>query len=275
MKMVENGSNKYIIGVLVLLLFSLRLFSQTNLSGKPGLLYTPSALELKDGDFQFGYNYNPIHYGLIGAKKNPEQVWYARLTLLPRFEISISLLQMLNSKYRDVSQIQGIGDRSMDFRYLILRETPKRPSLTVIMTAPFIIHGPMLTHVLVATKNFTLTDSWKLETSIGYGSPYYIYRAVSNNSNSTFLKGFVLQKKSTNNFKNHYLEGPFGGVILHFRKKAGLMAEYDSKHLNVGGYVTFFKKWTLQAGLLNGDQVMFGTSLNTNLLQSLTFLKKK
>lgn len=273
MKMVENGSNRHIIGVLVLLLFSLRLFSQTNLSGKPGMLYVPSAIELKDGDFRFGYNYNPIHYGLRGPKKNPEQILFAHLAILPRLELSLTLLQMLDSPKRNVSE--GIGDRNMDIRYLLLRETKKRPSVAIIMSAPFTVDGAMLTHVIVATKNFNWGKLVDLELTAGLGSPYFVFRDRTTIQNDSFLTGFRWQKKSTWRFPNHYLEGPFGGAILHFRKKAGLMAEYDSKHLNIGGYVTFFKKWTLQAGLLNGDQVMFGTSLNTNLLKAPTFLKKK
>ena len=163
----------------------------------------------------------------------------------------------------------------MDIRYLLFKEKKKLPSVAIIMTVPFTVDGAMLTHVIVATKQFQLNKTFTLETTAGLGSPYFIYRDKTTLDNSSFLTGFKWQKKSTWRFPNHYLEGPFGGVILHFRKKAGLMAEYDSQHLNIGGYVTFFKKWTLQAGLLNGDQVMFGTSLNTNLFKSPTFLKKK
>jgi len=271
--MVENGSNRHIIGVLVLLLFSLPLFSQTNLSGKPGMLYVPSALEQKDGDFRFGYNYNPIHYGLRGPKKNPEQILFAHLAILPRLELSLTLLQMLDSPKRNVSE--GIGDRNMDIRYLLLKETKKHPSVAIIMSVPFTVDGAMLTHVVVATKQFQLNKALALETTLGLGSPYFVYRNRTTFQNDSFLTGFTWQKKSTWRFPNQYLVGLFGGAILHYQKKAGIIAEYDSQRLNLGAYVTFFRKWTVQAGLLNGDQLMFGTSYATNLFTLPSQLKKK
>lgn len=250
--------------------------AQTNLSGKPGLMYVPSAVALEDGSFRFGYNYNPIHYGMRGRNKNPERIWFAHVAILPRLEVTVTLLQMIDSKIRDVNE--GIGDRSMDMRYLLLKETQKRPSVAVVMTVPFIIDGAMLTHAVVATKNFTFNPTFSLEISAGYGSPYFIYRnngGLGTDLNYTFLSNFTLQKKSEWRYKNHYLEGPFGGAVLHFRKQAGLMVEYDSQNINVGAYATLFKHWTVQAGLLNGDQFMFGTSFGVNLLKLPRQLRKE
>ncbi|MFN3379728.1 MAG: YjbH domain-containing protein [Runella zeae] len=239
--------------------------AQVNLSGKSGLMYTPSAVMTDDGFFRIGYNYNPIRYGLRGRNENPERILFANVTILPRLEVGVTLLQMIDTPTSDVSE--GIGDRGMDLRYQVLKETEKRPGLAVIMTVPFTIDGAMLTHVVVATKHFEIARDWKLEVSAGYGSPYFVYRQGSTTTNYSFLSNFVWQKKSTWRYRNHYLEGPFGGLSLSFRQKAGLMAEYDSQHLNVGAYATFFKKWTVQAGWLNGDQFMFGTSFGVNLLK--------
>ncbi|RDB04736.1 hypothetical protein DVG78_17405 [Runella aurantiaca] len=250
--------------------------AQTNLSGKPGLMYVPSAVALEDGAFRFGYNYNPIHYGMRGRNRNPERIWFAHLAILPRLEITATLLQMIDTKIRDVRE--GIGDRSMDIRYLLLKETKKRPSVAVVMTVPFTIDGAMLTHVVVATKNFTFNPRFSLEVSAGYGSPYFVYRnngVLATDLNSTFLNNFAIQKKSEWRFKNNYLVGPFGGAVLHFRKQAGLMVEYDSQNINVGAYATLFKRWTVQAGWLNGDQFMFGTSFGVNLLKLPRQLRKE
>lgn len=245
--------------------FSGWLGAQNNLSGKPGLLYTPSAVALQDGDFRFGYNYNPIRYGLRGRNKNPEQVWFVHVAILPRLELTATLLQMLDSDVRDVSE--GIGDRSMDIRYLLLTEKKHRPSVALIMTVPFTIDGAMLTHVVVATKHFQLNKNWQLEVNAGLGSPYFIYRQGSTHTNDSFLSGFKWQKKSEWRYKNHYLEGPFGGLVLHYQRQLGVMVEYDSQHLNVGAYATVWKHWTVQAGWLNGDQWMVGTALGMNLLK--------
>ena len=247
--------------------------AQVNLSGKPGLIFTPSAVETEDGLFRFGYNYNPINYALRGRGRNPERVIYANVTILKRLEINASLLQMIDTDQRKVRE--AIGDRQLDIRYLILKEKPKQPSLALVMTTPFTIDGAMLTHALVATKNFQVQRDLKLETSIGYGSPYYLYRDVANLENSNFLTGYKWQKKSEDKFQNHYLQGPFGGAVLHYKNWGGVMAEWDSKHLNVGAYARLLKCWTIQAGWLNADQITVGTSVAVNLLKPSRRLKKQ
>jgi len=248
-------------------------FAQVNLSGKPGLIYTPSAVATEDGFFRLGYNYNPIKYALRGGGLNPERILYANVTILKRLEVNVSLLQKIDTKIHNVKE--GIGDRQLDLRYLILEEKKNRPSLAVVMTTPFTIDGAMLTHVLVATKNFRVNEYFKLEVSAGYGSPYYLFRDVDNISNSSFLSGFKWQKKSEDRFKSHYLVGAFGGAVLHFCEWGGIMAEYDSEHINVGAYATLFKTWTVQAGLLNGDQVTVGTSFAFSLLKPSRRLKQQ
>lgn len=247
--------------------------AQVNNSGKPGLIFTPNAVETEEGLFRMGYHYNPINYGLRRRGRNPERVIYASVSILKRFEISASLLQLINTDQHKVRE--AIGDRQLDIRYLILKEKAKRPSLAVILTTPFTIDGAMLTHALVATKNFAIQKDLKLEVNAGYGSPYYLYRDEANLKNSNMLSSFKWQKKSEDRYKNHYLQGPFGGAALHFKNWGGAMAEWDSKHVNVGAYARFFNCWTIQAGLLNGDQLTVGTSVAVNLLKPSHRLKKQ
>jgi hypothetical protein len=247
--------------------------AQVNNSGKPGLIFTPSAVETEVGLFRFGYNYVPIDYSLRGRHKNPERVIYANITILPRLEVTASLLQKISTDTRKVRE--AIGDRQLDLRYLILKEKTSRPSLAVVVTTPFTIDGAMLTHALIATKNFKFTETLKLEMSLGYGSPYYLYRDEPNLTNSSILSNFKWQKKSEDKFKNHYLQGPFGGAVLHYRNIGGVMAEYDSQNINIGAYARLFKAWTIQAGLLNFDQVTVGTSVAVSLLKPSGRLKKQ
>jgi hypothetical protein len=257
---------------LLLLITVQQTHGQVNLSGKPGLLFTPSAVATEDGLLRLGYNYNPMGYALRARNRNPERILYANLTILPRLEVNINFLQMISTSTRKVKE--GIGDRQLDLRYLILKEKKHRPSLAVVITTPFTIDGAMLTHALVATKNVAMSKDFNLEVSAGYGSPYYLYRDESNLQNSSMLSNLKWQKKSEDRYKNHYLQGPFGGAALRYRKWAGLMAEYDSKHINAGAFVTLFKSWTIQAGLLNGDQVMFGTSYAVSLFKSSKKIQK-
>jgi hypothetical protein len=256
-----------------LLLMALSATAQINNSGKPGIIFTPSAVETQEGLFRFGYNYVPVNYGLRRRGRNPERVIYANITILKRLEISASLLQLIATDKYKVRE--AIGDRQLDVRYLILKEKKNHPSLAVILTTPFTIDGAMLTHALVATKNFQLTQDLKLEASAGYGSPYYLYRDEKNLTNSSILSNFTWQKKSEDKFKNHYLLGPFGGAVLHYKNVGGVMAEWDSRHVNVGAYARLFKCWTIQAGLLDGKQLTAGTSVAINLLKPSRRLKQQ
>ncbi len=232
--------------------------SQTNLSGKPGLLYVPSAEFVPEGRLTFGAVYNPKGYALSRRDRNAEAVMFANLTILPRLDININVLKAIGNPENPV--IKDLGDRQLDVRYLILRERSNRPSLAIILSSPFTVDAAMLTHVLVATKTFELDSRWKVQGTLGLGSPYFIYRDASVRNNSSIFSSFKWQKKSEYFHNNGYLVGLFGGAKLDFRDKAGFMVEYDSNHLNVGGYVRLFDRWTMQGGLINLDQVTFGTA---------------
>lgn len=256
-----------------LLLFGLAgpqtLFGQVNVSGKPGLLYTPSARTLSEGVLTAGYTYNPIRYAFRfnanvpnASDRSSESIYFINLALLPRLEVNLNLL-IPNGNVQ--LGARGIGDRQIDVKYGIVTEKPRRPAVAVILSVPFGIDNSLETYAIAATKNVRLTESIGLEVTAGVGSPYYIYRDVRNDRNSGIFSGFTMRDKRTRN--NYYLSGPYGGINLSIRKKAGLMVEWDSQHLNVGGYATVGHCWTIQGGLLNGDQFMLGTSYGFSLLK--------
>lgn len=238
------------------------LFAQVNVSGKPGLLYIPSARVLADGALCVGYTYNPIRYAFRFNNRNSESIYFVNLTLLPRLEINLNLLiPNGNVRFGD----RGIGDRQIDVKYGILTETKLRPAVAVILSMPFGIDNSLETYAIAATKNIALTESIGVEVTAGVGSPYYVYRDVKNDRNSNIFSGFTLRDKRIKS--NSYLSGPYAGLSLNIRKKAGLLVEWDSQHLNVGAYATVCRHWTVQGGLLNGDQVTLGTSYAFSLLR--------
>ncbi|WP_259013916.1 YjbH domain-containing protein [Emticicia fluvialis] len=242
-------------------------WAQVNLSGKSGLMYIPNATAYEDASLSFGYNYNPLKYSLRSKQRNAERVLFANLTLLPRLTITLSLLQPVTT---DTKIREGLGDRQLDISYLLVKEKPRFPSVAVIISSPFMIETAMLTNVLVATKHFNLNKDLNLETTAGYGSPYILSREGDfklNLANSNIFSNLKFQKKSDFIFNNGYLVGPFAGIKLGYRNKAGLMTEWDSQHLNVGAYLTLWKKWTVQGGLLNGDRFIFGSSIHFQLLK--------
>lgn len=240
--------------------------AQNNLSGQSGLMNVPVATMSPEGQFKIGYNYNPINYSLRFNRKNSEQIIYLNLVLLPRLSLNVNLLQArTNAKYPTK---EGLGDRQIDIKYLLVKETNPKPAVSIIMSSPFTIDAAMLTEVIVATKHIDLTKDYQLEATLGYGSPFFIWRDVANIENADIFTGFKWQKKSEYKFNNGYLVGLFGGAKLSYQKKIGLMAEWDSNRMNVGLYATIAKRFTLQAGLLKGDQVMFGTAYSCPLFNT-------
>ena len=246
--------------------------SQVNLSGKPGLLYVPSAESTPEGQLSFGTIYIPKGYALSRAGRNAEAIVFANLTILPRLDININILKAIANAENPV--IKDLGDRQLDLRYLILREKETRPSLAIIMSSPFTVDAALLTHVVVATKNFELDSRWKIQATAGIGSPYFVYRKATVRNNSSVFSSFRWQKKSEYIHDNGYLVGIFGGAKIDFRDRVGLMVEFDSKHLNLGGYVKPGKRWVIQGGLINLDQVTFGTAYSFALLKPNRRLKQ-
>ncbi|MFB9295898.1 YjbH domain-containing protein [Persicitalea jodogahamensis] len=243
-----------------------------NLSGKPGLLYVPTADSTPEGHLTFGAVYNPKGYALSRLDRNAEAIMFANLTILPRLDINISVLKAINNAEHPV--IKDLGDRQLDIKYLLLKEKEKRPSLAIILSSPFTVDAAMLTHVLVATKNFALDARWKIQATAGVGSPYFVYRNASVTNNASVFSSFKWQRKSEYFHNNGYLVGVFGGAKLDFQDKAGLMVEFDSRRLNAGGYVKLFERWVVQGGLINLDQFTFGTAYSFALAKPSRRLKK-
>jgi hypothetical protein len=253
-----------ILSSLILLLAQVSL-AQSNISGKAGLIYTPSARFTPDASMEIGIHFFPGNYGFNSDNSNPGRVISMNLTVLPRFDININVLQLFSTSENPVKL--GLGDRQLDFRYLLLKETKSRPALAVIASTPTSISPTLLTHALVTTKHFTVGKQMDLEVNAGYGSPYHVYRKGSTFENYGLFANMAFEKKDKYAYHKHYLEGPFGGMSLTFRKKFGIMLEYDSRNINAGIYVNALKNWVLQAGVLNAEQITFGTSYNFSLLK--------
>ncbi|UBM58083.1 YjbH domain-containing protein [Marinilongibacter aquaticus] len=253
------------------ILFAQTLLAQRNLSGKSGLIYIPDAKPAEAGDLHVGYVFNPKNYGLRANGVWSEQVLYADLALFKRFSLTFFLLQGRRDGKRVRSQ--GLGDRQLDFRWQILMEKEKQPALALILSSPFTIDAACQTQALVATKTFTLKDkSWGLETSLGLGSPYYLYRKVEdedsmylNLRNNNIFSNMSFQKKRDDAFGNNYLVGPFGGVKLKYKTWLQLMAEWDGQKVNTGVGLNLFHQLQLQASCLNFDALGFGLAFKQNL----------
>lgn len=248
--------------LLILIGFNKSAWAQVNIAGKPGLLYIPSARLLDDGAFWIGCNYNPNQYAFRFTKTNSESIYFINLSVLPRLEINLSLL-MPNGPVHFWDK--GIGDRQLDVKYVVLTERAYRPAVALILSAPFGIDNSLVTYAIAATKTVVLTPDISAEVTGGLSSPYFVYRDERNDQNSGIFSKFTWSNKRDKPY--YYLAGPFGGVVLRYKSNNGLLIEWDSQHLNVGAYTTLFKHWTIQGGLLNGNQVTVGTSFSLSLLR--------
>ncbi|NEU67452.1 YjbH domain-containing protein [Spirosoma agri] len=246
--------------------------AQVNISGKPGILNIPTARLLPDGTFQMGYHYNPSNYDLRANDPNAvvssnvtyqsASIYYAHLVVLPRLEINVNFYNV--NGYLPV-KARGIGDRQFDVKYGVLTERERRPSVAVIVSAPFGYDNSLVTYAAVATKNVTLSEHVTAEVTAGFGSPFYFDRSDNVGNDFNIFSNYKLHNK--NERPNPYLSGPFGGVVVRYKKNIGGMIEWDARHLNLGAYATLFKRWTVQAGVINFDQVTFGTSYAVSLLE--------
>lgn len=239
-------------------------FAQSNISGKAGLIYTPVARMSTDGTMAVGFHYFPSNYGFNSDNSNPGRVLSMNLTVLPRFDININVLQLFSTAQHPVKL--GLGDRQLDFRYLLLKEKKNWPALAVIISTPTSISPTLLTHALFATKNFPVGPRINMELTAGYGSPFHVYRKGSTLENYGLFANMVFEKKSDYRFHKHYLEGPFGGLSLQWAGKYGLMLEYDSQNINAGLYAKVYSRWTLQASVINAQQISFGGTYELSLM---------
>ncbi|MCR9063520.1 MAG: YjbH domain-containing protein [Cytophagales bacterium] len=244
------------------MLFLLTSFGQRNLSGKSGLMYIPDASSGTDGLLSSGYLFNPINYSLRRSKRNSERVLFANLSLMPRLEITFLLLHpLVNGRPK---KRYGIGDRQLDIRYQLFYEKEYMPAVIIGFSSPFTTDAAIESNMVVATKSFK-RNRLDFSGTLGFGSPYYLYRNEKNLNNSNVLSNFSLQKKSNDLYGNEYLVGLFGGVKVAYKERIHLMIEWDGQKFNSGLHVRFFKKFHIQGGVLNFDQYMFGFYLEQSL----------
>jgi hypothetical protein len=259
--------------------------AQVNISGKPGLINIPTARVLPEGTFYIGYHYNPSNNDLRYNNANlpalqltdqvSSSVYYATLALLPRLEVNINFF---NQNGYLPQSARGIGDRQFDIKYAILTEKPRRPSVAIILSAPFGYNNALITYAVAATKNIQVTKDISTEITAGIGSPYYFDRSGQQNGQFTLNDFNIFANYKLNNKNdrpNPYLSGPFGGVAVRYKKNMGAMVEWDSRHFNAGLYGTLFKHWTIQAGLIDLAQFTVGTSYSVSLLELPKRLRQK
>ncbi|HSI77585.1 MAG TPA: YjbH domain-containing protein [Lunatimonas sp.] len=226
--------------------------------GKPGLMFIPDASFEKD---QFGLSFShvpeayAINYFMFGYY--PENYISARAGILPFLEVNFTITRL-----EGMADRIGIGDRHLDVRLHLLKEKEQFPSIVLILsplfgTANFIDH-----YALVMSKTYNLTGSWKFSPTFGYGLPYFV-GLPPNSEDESFSERLKFHKKA--DYNNYYLNGFFGGAKFHHERFGGLMAEYDSRNVNVGVFVKLGNAFILQGHLIDFNSLSFTANFRMSL----------
>lgn len=186
-------------------------YSQS-IEGTSGLMKIPSAVMKSDGTFIAGANYLP-------AEITPAEINYDT----GNYFFNLTFLPFLEFTYRQtLLRFEGNHnqDRSFDIRLRLIKESKFLPAI-------------------VAGGNDLLSST------PGIGSRYYntIYGVATkhvelNKNRIGFTMGF-----GCGGVRKENLNGFFGGISLipAFLPSAKIMAEYDTKVVNAGAEVLFFK----------------------------------
>ena len=236
--------------------------AQVNITGKKGLMLIPTAEATTDGQVSLGRATVPAEHSFYARNRFDDHIYYANLTFIPRLEINFILIRAAAT----TTQLrQGLGDRQLDMKYLLAKETKWRPSVAVLFTFPFSIFPPVSMNALVATKQGRISEAISWQATLGYNAPFVLYRTESNLNNSRFYTLFAVKRKDPTAYGGRFLLGEFGGVKVSYRHKVGVMGEWDGQKVNIGAYAVVGQRLTLQAALLAGKQLGWGVTYQTPL----------
>ena len=231
----------------LLLLFGTAGFSQVNFLGKPGYMATPSAT-WGEQPLGLSFAYLPNEYSIFNSPgdRNIVHFYNARVRFTSFMEVNLSIA------HRPLmSEAIGVGDRQLDLRFRLLRETDVLPAIVLGWTPPGSVSPIMAHDYLVATKNFNYSFG-RLSLSAGYGSPYIIKRQKGSDA---FMELELLKKIDFHGGK--YLTGFFGGMVYQPVKFGGIMLEYDTQTINAGAYLKPLPWLLLQGYTFEGKEWAF------------------
>jgi hypothetical protein len=194
--------------------------AQCNLYGLPGTGNNPSAYLLPDGHVSFGFR-NIASEHIPYAPGHDNSGFYAAMGFLPFMDIRIAFIRPRNVYYH------GSGDRTYSVRFRLLKESPKRPQITIGFRDPVGGSGvdeqrgsgrKLSASYIVATKHIDIKFLRSTEFHLGYGTPW---------------------PSEARDSKFDFLIGPFGGVQFQPLPLTTLFVEYDAVFVNAGAKVSY------------------------------------
>jgi hypothetical protein len=186
--------------------------------GYSGIIVTPTAQILNDGELTGNLGRLPKLYANNYSPKNYNRTAFVTaMGFFPFLEASFGFIRPDNFQ-------GGVGDRTVTLRLKVLNERQYIPAVAIGFHDFFAVESLDLEPAaaqhfaalyLVTTKQFTFSTSQSLLVSLGYG-PDWLPADDS------------------------HLQGLFGGVQYSPIENVQLLAEHDTKNLNVGMRFSFF-----------------------------------
>jgi hypothetical protein len=222
----------YIFGI-IFLTFDFEVSAQNSLGGFHGHLIVPSAYNLDKSSFMIGATHYPGRHLYINrptrkGRTNDERYYFITLNYLERLDITLNISRIVNVE----TELNGIGDRSMNIKFLAVKEKPIFPAIALALEVPGGNNNWFASNAILASKNFS-----NFTITTGYGLPLVLERNVTGNiGTSAFygsLFGYNIVEKS-----NEYLSG----ILFSLTKKTTITreltihgtAEYDGTKINAG-----------------------------------------
>ncbi|MEX0600788.1 MAG: YjbH domain-containing protein [Rhodothermales bacterium] len=185
------------------------------LSGASSLIVTPTAEMWADGRVAFGADVMPDVCLFRCERPQTVASGVVAIQFLPFVQVGLRVSRIFQDRYGSfqdrVDNFQGVGDRSIVVRFRAWDETRWLPAVLFGARDPFSGSNPhFFSAFAVGTKSFTDVPVFRaMRLHAGYGD-------------------------SANKALNFPLQGPFGGLSIEPHPWVRMVAEYDTRDVNVG-----------------------------------------
>ncbi|MCR5313502.1 MAG: YjbH domain-containing protein [Bacteroidaceae bacterium] len=238
---------KIMMVLLVVCGFVTDIFAQMTF-GNTGLVNIPTADMQKEGTFLGGATFLPKRYMSNDFYYNTG-IYYFGLTPLPWVEVTMRETLLYRRKVYDEGYLGGWGyyqqDRSYSVRLRPLMEKEGRwwPSLVIGSNDPWSDHGGSYYSCVYGV----LTKHVKFENVGDFGITAGYFYSIHDDD------GFGTEK---------VYNGTFGGVSFtpSFWNKMMILADYDTRGINLGVNVCLFNHWNILA--YGRDMKRFGLGMS-------------
>lgn len=225
----------------------------TNLFGETGLVFIPTADEVRRGDYSVGINGVGYGYRQYNAHYHSANVLhYFHLGLMPRLDVTFGVVNLqgrLFGQYHDpltdplsTGPKGNVGgwniDKVASARFLLTPQHGMWPAMAIGVRDP-IGTGSYGAAYLVATRRWTVGSG--LGIHLGVGRKLKIHTAPSP------------------------LDGVFGGVDYWAHPRLGLMLETTQDSVNFGARIRLTKHFELQPALMGMNQIAGGVAFSSRM----------